>query len=54
MGFFMYDYILQFNWIDEFLIENYIIKDEGGLGLYPKSDVVHFDTRGHRARWDSH
>jgi hypothetical protein len=36
------------------ILEQKIIGNTGGLGLYPKSDVVHFDTRGYRARWNSH
>lgn len=36
------------------VLENDIIKENGGLGLYPKSDVIHMDTRGYKARWDSH
>lgn len=35
-------------------LENHIIQNKGGLGLYPNSDVIHFDTRGYRARWNSH
>lgn len=35
------------------ILETDIIADEGGLGRYPKSDVIHFDTRGYRARWDA-
>lgn len=36
------------------LLDKEIIKDKGGIGRYPHSMVVHFDTRGYRARWDSH
>jgi len=36
------------------LLEKEIIKDKGGIGRYPNSMSVHFDTRGYRARWDSH
>lgn len=36
------------------ILEHKIIGSSGGLGLYPKSDVVHFDTRGYKARWNSH
>ncbi len=36
------------------LLEEQIIKSEGGIGRYPKSMSVHFDTRGYRARWDSY
>lgn len=35
-------------------MENTLIGNEGGLGLYPNSDVIHFDVRGKRARWNSH
>lgn len=35
------------------LLENQIIKSTGGIGRYPDSRSVHFDVRGHRARWDS-
>lgn len=34
------------------LLEDKIIKNKGGVGRYPGSMVVHFDVRGHRARWD--
>ena len=34
------------------ILENKIIRDKGGIGKYPWSMVVHFDVRGHRARWD--
>lgn len=36
------------------ILETKIIGAEGGLGKYPRTDVIHFDVRGHRARWDSH
>lgn len=29
-----------------------IVGDKGGLGRYPGTRTVHFDSRGHRARWD--
>ncbi|MDG1914751.1 MAG: D-Ala-D-Ala carboxypeptidase family metallohydrolase [Crocinitomix sp.] len=29
-----------------------IVGNNGGLGRYPGSMTVHFDFRGHRARWD--
>jgi hypothetical protein len=35
-------------------LESHIIRDSGGLGLYPNTMVIHFDTRGYRARWNSH
>jgi len=34
------------------LLETEIIGDEGGIGRYPGTMVVHFDVRGYRARWD--
>lgn len=33
-------------------LDTNIIENGGGLGLYPHSDVIHFDTRGYRARWN--
>jgi len=36
------------------LLETTIIKDEGGIGLYPGTDNVHYDVRGYRARWNSY
>lgn len=36
------------------LLEEEIIKDEGGVGLYPGTRAVHFDVRGYRARWNSY
>ena len=35
------------------LLENQIIKSSGGIGRYPGTMSVHFDVRGHRARWES-
>jgi uncharacterized protein YcbK (DUF882 family) len=34
------------------VLEKDIIQDAGGLGKYPGSEIIHFDTRGYRARWD--
>ena len=34
------------------ILDKKIIKDKGGIGRYPWSMVVHFDVRGHKARWD--
>jgi len=34
------------------IVENKIIGDKGGVGRYPGSMVIHFDTRGYKARWD--
>ncbi len=36
------------------ILEKEIIKDKGGIGKYPGTMNVHFDTRGYRARWDSY
>lgn len=36
------------------LLENNIIKDQGGIGKYPGTMSVHYDTRGYKARWDSY
>jgi len=36
------------------LLENKIIKNEGGVGLYPGTQSVHYDVRGTRARWNSY
>jgi uncharacterized protein YcbK (DUF882 family) len=33
------------------LLENDIIKNTGGVGRYPGTNAVHFDTRGYKARW---
>lgn len=33
------------------LLENDIIKNSGGVGHYPGTNAVHFDTRGYYARW---
>jgi len=34
------------------LLDNKIIKKTGGIGLYPGTQIVHFDTRGKYARWN--
>lgn len=36
------------------LLEKRIIKDQGGIGLYPGTMSVHFDVRGYKARWNTH
>jgi len=36
------------------ILEKKVIKNEGGIGRYPNTMSVHFDTRGYRARWDSY
>ncbi|PHN03120.1 D-Ala-D-Ala carboxypeptidase family metallohydrolase [Flavilitoribacter nigricans] len=35
------------------ILEEKVIRDAGGVGRYPGSRTVHFDTRGYRARWDA-
>jgi len=35
------------------LLDKKIIKSQGGLGLYPGTQAVHYDVRGRRARWNS-
>ena len=34
-------------------LEDSIIRNSGGVGRYPGSNVVHFDTRGFKKRWDN-
>jgi hypothetical protein len=34
------------------IVENEVIRSKGGVGRYPHSMVVHYDTRGYKARWD--
>ena len=36
------------------ILEKKVIRDEGGIGLYPNTRVVHFDVRGYRARWNEY
>ena len=36
------------------ILEQKIIKDQGGIGKYPGTRTVHMDVRGYRARWDSY
>lgn len=36
------------------ILETKIIKDEGGIGLYPGTESVHYDVRGVRARWNTY
>ena len=36
------------------LLDKKIIKSEGGIGLYPGTDRVHYYVRGKRARWNSY
>ncbi len=36
------------------LLEKKVIRSFGGLGLYPKTQTVHLDVRGYRARWKSY
>ncbi len=34
------------------LLDKKVIKKSGGIGLYPGTQIVHFDTRGKYARWN--
>lgn len=36
------------------LLDQKIIGNQGGIGLYPGTKAVHFDVRGRRARWNSY
>ena len=36
------------------ILENQVIKNQGGIGLYPGTGNVHYDVRGKRARWNSY
>jgi hypothetical protein len=36
------------------IAEKKIIKNEGGIGLYPGTRAVHLDVRGYRARWNTY
>jgi uncharacterized protein YcbK (DUF882 family) len=36
------------------ILEKKIIGNSGGIGLYPGTKAVHFDVRGHRARWNTY
>ncbi len=36
------------------LLEKEIIKGQGGIGLYPGTNIVHMDVRGYHARWDTY
>lgn len=36
------------------LLDKHIIKNKGGIGRYPGTMVIHYDTRGSRSRWDSY
>ena len=35
------------------ILDKTVIKDKGGIGLYPGTDNVHYDVRGSKARWNS-
>lgn len=35
------------------ILDKTVIKDQGGIGLYPGTDNVHYDVRGFKARWNS-
>ncbi len=36
------------------ILETKVIKNQGGIGLYPGTGNVHYDVRGKRARWNSY
>lgn len=36
------------------ILDEKIIGNRGGIGLYPNTMSVHFDVRGTRARWNTH
>ena len=36
------------------ILEQQVIRNDGGIGRYPGTKIVHMDTRGYRARWDSY
>ncbi len=36
------------------ICEKQVIKNKGGIGLYPGTRSVHIDVRGYRARWNSY
>ncbi len=36
------------------ILEHKVIKNQGGIGLYPGTGNVHYDVRGKRARWNSY
>jgi hypothetical protein len=36
------------------ILDTKIIGNSGGIGLYPGTRAVHFDTRGRRARWNTY
>ena len=36
------------------LLDKEVIKDEGGIGLYPGTQAVHMDVRGKKARWNTY
>jgi hypothetical protein len=40
--------------IVRYLCEHQLIGNQGGIGRYPGTQVVHIDLRGTRARWDSY
>jgi len=35
------------------ILDKTVIRDQGGIGLYPGTDNVHYDVRGTKARWNS-
>ena len=36
------------------LLDKKIIGRRGGIGRYPNTMVIHYDVRGHKARWDNY
>jgi len=36
------------------ILENELIGNRGGIGLYPNTKSVHFDLRGYKARWNTY
>ena len=36
------------------ILEKKIIKDKGGIGRYPETMIIHYDTRGYKRRWNSY
>ena len=36
------------------ILEKKVIGSKGGIGKYPKTQTIHFDVRGYKARWNSY
>ncbi len=36
------------------ICEKELIRDKGGIGKYPGTRVIHIDTRGYKARWNTY